>query len=96
MTKENSKLFKTLLEKEDVLQRICLALDNDKPSCGNFNRVAQECGHDPNQAAAMKRSQKGPTRELIEALSATKPDMTIQEFIDEAVKPSKEMMLVNC
>ena len=45
VTKENSKLLKTLLEQEDVLQRICLALDNDKPSCGNFNRVAQECGY---------------------------------------------------
>jgi len=37
----------------------------------------------------MKRSQNGATRALIEALSARKPDWTIQEFIDEAVKPSK-------
>lgn len=43
----------------------------------------------PNEIAAMKRSQNGATRTLIEALSAKKPDWTIQEFIDEAVKPSK-------
>ena len=89
MTKENSKLLKTLLEQEDVLQRICLALDNDKPSCGNFNRVAQECGYSPNEIAALTKSPNGATRALIEALSARKPDLKIQEFIDEAVKPSK-------
>jgi len=88
-TKENSKQLKTLREKEDVLQPICDALDNDKHSCGNFNLVAQKCGYDPDQTAAMKRSPNGATRALIEALSATKPDMTIQEFIDEAVRPSK-------
>lgn len=87
--KENSKLLKTLLEQEDVLQRICLALDNDKPSWGNCNRVAQECGYSPNEIALMKKSPNGATMALIEALSVTKPDMTIQEFIDAAVKPSK-------
>lgn len=44
-TKENSKQLKTLREKEDVLQPICLALDNDINLCGNFNLVAQKCGY---------------------------------------------------
>lgn len=71
------------------MQLICLALDNDINLCGNFKLVAQKCGYSSNEIAAMKRSQNGATRALIEALSARKPDWTIQEFIDEAVKPSK-------
>ena len=77
-----SKPLKSLLEHDNTLESICNVLDTSSPGCGHYKVVAQHYGLDHYKVkAVLEKSEGGPSRALIESLSATHPDLTVEEFV---------------
>ena len=76
-----SKPLSSLLEKESDLQKICEWLDTPMPGVGHYRAVALYYGSNHYQIASVfEKHWGGPSRALIEHLTAQKPNLTVAEF----------------
>ena len=76
----DSKLLSRLLE-DEAIENVCDALDTRRKGRRNYENVAKHyCFNIYQIEARLERSPRGPSRELIEWLSAYRPEMTIEEF----------------
>ena len=61
---------------------VCDRLDTRCERCGNYYDVAKSCGIQHHTIKArFEKHDEGPSAALFEYLSATKPKMTVEEFI---------------
>lgn len=80
MVPKDSKLLSRLLE-DEAIENVCDALDTRRKGRRNYENVAKHyCFNIYQIEARLERSPRGPSRELIEWLSAYRPEMTIEEF----------------
>lgn len=80
MVPKDSKLLSRLLE-DEAIENVCDALDTRRNGRRNYENVAKHYRFNIYQIEArLERSPRGPSRELIEWLSAYRPEMTIEEF----------------
>ena len=76
-----SKLLSSLWNDQPYLQAVSECLDTTLAGAGNYRVVAQNYGMDHYLVAVgLEKEPNGPTTALLEWLSATRPNLTVQEF----------------
>lgn len=78
---KDSKLLSSLQDSESYLKKVCNRLDREKPGVGDYHSV---CSHydidDDTVVAAFDKYPAGPSRALLESLTALDPQLTVAEF----------------
>ena len=85
-----SKLLSSLLDDDNALQEICERLDTPAPGLGHYKAVCNyyEFNHYKIISVFEKRP-LGPSRALIEALAASHPGITVEEFATVVEKETR-------
>lgn len=79
---QESKLLSSLLDNRPFLEKVCNRLDTRRPGVGDYHDVSLHYGIDSYKVTAVFEKQEvGPSRALLEHLAATRPQLTVVEFV---------------
>ena len=85
-----SKLLSSLLDDDNALREICECLDTPARGLGHYKAVCNyyEFNH-YKIVSVFEKHPLGPSRALIEALAASHPDITVEEFANVVEEETK-------